>query len=380
MSETETESVALVRFDRMCQAIAEAKSVDEVKAIHDKAVAAQAYARQAKMGLEAQNDVAEIRLRAERRAGELLKELKRNPGARTDLTSLQPATRFEQQIAEIGIEKTAAHRWQREADIPPEIFEEKIAEMKRAGQELTTASMIKVAKELELEQAKQEHAERQRGAAQQAIVYHQDALSFLADLPDASIDLLLTDPPYMTDVDDISTFARTWLPVALRKIKPTGRGYVCIGPYPAELKAYLDMAISAPITLANILVWTYENTLGPQPTFDYKLNWQAILYFRGASAPPLDCPQMIEQFTVQPINAPDGRINNRYHRWQKPDALAERFIRHSTVPGQTVIDPFAGTGTFLLAAARLNRIAIGCDKDIDMLAIAQKRGCICEMM
>src|SRR5258708_33719065 len=84
---------------------------------------------------------------------------------------------------------------------------------------------------------------------------------------------------------------------------------------------------------------------------------------------------MTEQFSVADINAPDGRQADRYHAWQKPDDLAERFIRHATQPGDTVLDPFAGTGTFLLAAARLGRNAAGCAIDLAMLAIAARPGC-----
>jgi len=191
-----------------------------------------------------------------------------------------------------------------------------------------------------------------------------------------SADLLITDPPYSTDVDDVWSFARSWVPAALDRVKTTGRAYICIGAYPDELAAYL----SAPrqhMTLANVLVWTYRNTLGPSPKLDYKLNWQAILYFRGPDAPPLDCPEMNEQFSVQDINAPDGRLGDRYHTWQKPDALAERLIRHSTTIGARVIDPFSGTGTFILAAARLGRVASGCDVSPAMLELAMQRGCLC---
>ena len=171
-------------------------------------------------------------------------------------------------------------------------------------------------------------------------------------------------------MDDIDAFAKSWLPLAISKMKPTGRAFVCIGAYPLELLAYLKVAIPE-----QVLVWTYRNTLGPSPKENYKLNWQAILYYKGAEAGPLDCPVMLEQFSVQDINAPDGRQGDRYHAWQKPMELGERFIRHATKIGDTVIDPFCCTGTFLLAAAILGRVGRGCDFSAEHLKIAKKRGC-----
>lgn len=75
----------LIKYDAACRALAEAKSVDEVKSWSDKAAAIQAYGRMAQdKTLEV--DAAEIRIRAERRLGELLGQQKAagglNPGAR----------------------------------------------------------------------------------------------------------------------------------------------------------------------------------------------------------------------------------------------------------------------------------------------------------
>jgi hypothetical protein len=184
-------------------------------------------------------------------------------------------------------------------------------------------------------------------------------------------DLLLTDPPYATDVEDITLFAKEWLPVALSKVKPTGRAFIFIGAYPQEIQAYLNVNIPC-----QILVWTYRNTIGPSPKYDYKLNWQAVLYYRMPDAASLDCEIMTEQFSVQDINAPDGRLGDRYHAWQKPMEIAERFVRHSTKLGDLVLDPFCCTGTFILAANKLGRVGKGCDIDQSHIAIAIKRGCV----
>lgn len=233
--------------------------------------------------------------------------------------------------------------------------------------ELAAAKAIS---EIKLAKRKEAVIEQTRTAAEATppTVERADAVQWLAAQEPA--DLLLTDPPYMTDVPDIRAFADSWLPLALSKVKPTGRAFVCIGAYPEELHAYTSVAMPT-----QILVWTYRNTLGPSPKKGYKLNWQAILYYEMPDAPNIDCPVMLEQFTVQDINAPDGRLGDRFHAWQKPMQLAERFIRHSTKPGQTVIDPFCCTGTFILAAAKLGRIGRGCDIDAQSLKIATERGC-----
>lgn len=189
-------------------------------------------------------------------------------------------------------------------------------------------------------------------------------------------DLLLTDPPYSTDVEDIGAFARAWLPEALQHVKATGRAYVCIGSYPEELQAYLE-ADRAGMTLADVLVWCYNNTKGAAPKDTYSRNYQVILHFKGAIAPPLDRGLTAEAEACQVINAPGGfgESETRFHAWQKPTSLAEMYIRHATRQGELVLDPFAGTGTFLLAAAGLGRSASGCDLDPDMVAIAEQRGC-----
>ena len=205
------------------------------------------------------------------------------------------------------------------------------------------------------------------------VLYVADGIGYV---PNEKYDLLLTDPPYSTDVDDIDKFASLWLYDALNGIKDTGFGYVFIGAYPNELKAYLNVDIPEHMKLEQVLVWTYKNTLGNNPKDRYKLNYQACLFYRGVNAPNLDCPLTSEQWAVQEINAPDGRQGDRYHAWQKPLEIGERFVRHSTQAGMTVFDPFSCTGTFLIAAAKLGRKSYGFEINPDNAEIAFSRGCV----
>src|SRR5215831_19091155 len=66
----------LVLYDKMCRAIAAAHSVDDVKDIRDKALAIEIYSRQV-CNIENEKRTIEIRIRPERRCGELLKEIER---------------------------------------------------------------------------------------------------------------------------------------------------------------------------------------------------------------------------------------------------------------------------------------------------------------
>ncbi len=223
-----------------------------------------------------------------------------------------------------------------------------------------------------------ERDEKQAGAAGSVEIHPGDSMEVLPGLIDGGFDLLLTDPPYMSEFgDDFAGFVNDWVPLALPKIKPSGRAYIFSGSYPAEIKVYLDViygCLPPGWDFSDILVWTYRNTLGPSPTHSYTRNWQACFHLFGPDAAPLDSPSMKDQFAVHDVNAPDARTGIRDHAWQKPDQLAERLIRQSTVTGGKILDPFTGTGTFVAAASRLGRNSVGVERDPAMLAICRQRG------
>jgi len=138
----------LVKYDAMRLAIAKAHDVDEVKDIRDKAEALRVYSKQSKQGVEDINRVTEIKLRAERRAGQLLRELPTQQGERNDITSPHAGEKLEVQtkteiIKDVGIGKGTADRWQQMADLPETEFEAHIQDVKDNGQELTTSSVLR---------------------------------------------------------------------------------------------------------------------------------------------------------------------------------------------------------------------------------------------
>lgn len=217
--------------------------------------------------------------------------------------------------------------------------------------------------------------ERQDVNKNQAIIYNESCIDFLQRFENNSVDLLLTDPPYSTDLDNVEEFVNTWLLTALDKVKETGRAFICIGAYPIEIYSYLKVLLKTNWIVDNPLVWTYRNTLGVTPKMKYNLNYQFVLHLYKEKSNPLDNRITNEMFSVQDINAPDGRVGDRYHTWQKPNELAVRLINHTTKENDIIIDPFACTGTFILNGANLGRKTYGCDIDTNAINIAYERGC-----
>lgn len=78
-------------------------------------------------------------------------------------------------------------------------------------------------------------------------------------------------------------------------------------------------------------------------------------------------------FYDTPIALDRNGSGSRVHPTQKPLALMEALVRDFTDPGETILDPFAGSGTTLVAAKRLGRNAIGWERDPVFHAAAVKR-------
>jgi DNA modification methylase len=305
---------------------------------------------------------------------------KENQGNRNDIKQISAESKpieTRQEIAKVAnvSHDTIAKVKKIEANATPEV---------KARLNTGTMSINEAYKEIKkeekietLEIKKKEYTEQSKSDIKISPEIHCiDAVSYLKTFEDNTIDLLITDPPYTTDVKDIKSFTKEWIEIALMKVKQNGRLYICSGAYPDEIQAFIDVLMNQDkFIVDNPLIWTYRNTLGITPKMKYNLNYQLIWHLYSNDSPELDTSITNEMFSVQDINAPDGRLGNRLHTWQKPDELANRLIRHGSKKGDTVVDCFACTGTFLIAAAKFDRIAKGCDISEENLKIAKQRGC-----
>lgn len=155
-------SAQLIKYEAACRALAECKAIDEVKAWADKAAAMQAYGKMAKdKTLEV--DAAEIRIRAERRLGEMLVQQKAdgglNKGAQGKIQQhvgqavvTNDRLKDAPKLADAGISKDLSSRAQKLAAVPEAEFEEALAEKReiqqREGERVTARLLEKGEKHL----------------------------------------------------------------------------------------------------------------------------------------------------------------------------------------------------------------------------------------
>jgi len=138
----------LVKLDAARRALEEASTLQEIKEIRDQAEAIRQYVKAAGHSLVNQNKAAETKLRAERKAGELLKEMVKNKGGGDVRNHSSHDERGVLKLNDLGIDYNQSFRWQRIADLPEEAFENKIEEVKQKYEELTQSIFLQLSKSL----------------------------------------------------------------------------------------------------------------------------------------------------------------------------------------------------------------------------------------
>jgi N6-adenosine-specific RNA methylase IME4 len=142
---------SLIKYDAACRALAEAKAVDEVKDIRDQAMAMRLYARQAK-NRQLEADALELRLRAERRVGEMMAAQPKakggaEPGVGRRGNAGSEETRIDAPItyAEAGIDKNLANRARSFAAMPQNDFENLVQGARQSAERGIERTVVKAA-------------------------------------------------------------------------------------------------------------------------------------------------------------------------------------------------------------------------------------------
>ena len=188
-------------------------------------------------------------------------------------------------------------------------------------------------------------------------------------LPDGeAVDMVFTDPPYNVNYanspkdklrgkdrailnDNLGDAFADFLRAALALLVARCRGAIYVAMSSSELDALQAAFRAAGGHWSTFVIWAKHTfTLGRA---DYQRQYEPILYGWPEGAERHWCGDR-DQSDVWQIKKPQ---RNDLHPTMKPVELVERAIRNSSRPGQVVLDPFAGSGTTLIAAEKTGRVA-----------------------
>lgn len=327
--------------------MAEAKGMDDILHIRDIAEAARVYAKAAKLGLESQNEAADIKIRAERKAGELLANMDKAKGGEHYKTTCSTAEQVEDRLptyTDLGIDRKEAMRWQAIASLPDVTFEELIVDKKSNGDELTSSAIVHEAKKAKREKEYKKSIEQKKPQFTGKIeLYQGDMLNVMPNLD--LFDLIVTDPPYgVTEYKWDVLNTKQWLDAIIPHLEERYNIFwFCSPSYAADIE-YLFREVGLPIQ--SRIVWHRRNmSMGSAARNRFIDTWEMILH---AGTRELNFPAEWSEawFDVQTFAVPQSNFTDKkLHPTQKPEALIKRLVEFGSYPGDNILDPFAGSGT-----------------------------------
>jgi site-specific DNA-methyltransferase (adenine-specific) len=242
-----------------------------------------------------------------------------------------------------------------------------------------------------------------------------DAIELLRRLDDGSVHLVVTDPPYAiakADWDEFSSleayvdWCDLWLAEVHRVLRSDGSAYVCGF---SEILAEIKVRSGRRFAGCRWLVWYYRNkaNLGR----DWGRSHESILHLRKSKQARIDVdavrvpynghttryPDRVQavssqygkgkrrdQWQPHPLGAKprdvfeipvlcNGTDEKTAHATQKPEALIHTLIMASSKAGDLVVDPFAGSGTTAVVAARAGRRWLTGDSHPGYVGLARER-------
>ncbi|MBF0185836.1 MAG: site-specific DNA-methyltransferase [Magnetococcales bacterium] len=248
-------------------------------------------------------------------------------------------------------------------------------------------------------------------------IIKQDALRFLAGLPDNSIDLAVSSPPYFIGKEydtscSCDDFSRAHVQLARELARVVKRGgSICwqVGSHvldnvviPLDAIVYTTFAESGLLKLRNRIVWTFGHGVHCSRRFsgrhetilwftkgdDYHFDLDAVRvpqkypgkrHYKGPNQGKLSGnPLGKNPGDVWDIpNVKSNHIEKTEHPCQFPVALVQRLVKALCPQNGLVIDPYLGSGSSAVAAISEGRDFMGCDIEARYIKIAQKRAKDC---
>lgn len=221
-------------------------------------------------------------------------------------------------------------------------------------------------------------------------IYNQDCLEGLKALKSGSVDLIVTDPPYLikdTHAGGNTRLARTIQPVnnelrdnglnvgldpailpELVRVLKTINIYIWCNK--AQIPDYLTYFVGEWGCAFDILVWIKTNA---PPTFHnkYLSDKEYCLYFRRGGYCQPTSYETAKTAYFQPTNVKDKK--EYPHPTIKPLNIMKTIIGNSSKPGEIVLDPYLGSGTTAVACVELGRQYIGFEINKNYYEVAQRR-------
>lgn len=208
-------------------------------------------------------------------------------------------------------------------------------------------------------------------------LYNMDCREYLKTLPDKSIDLILTDPPYKLDIRGAGTLMRNDAichHLTNRELMPMSDGFdmgildeftrvlkkinLYIWCSKAQIPALLNYFVTERKCNYQLITWHKANPI-PVSNNRYLLDTEYILFFRQKGVRVGGTFDTKHTYYVQ---SADRKLKKKYdHPTIKPVNILKNLILNSSNEGDTILDPYAGTGSTGVACKELKRNFIGCE-------------------
>jgi hypothetical protein len=346
-----TEEQVLARMESARHHLAEARTLSDAKRVADGVAAIREWLRkQSDAGLQIINEASLLRLEAERRMGEFLRQPGSvSPGGRPKNASQSGTVSLPTHRA-LGLNRTQAKRYEEVASVPPEVLQGLAEEATKRGRELTREDVLKVARQVRQREARAAAAtvtvERPPypsliPAEFRNTVVTGDARQLAARLPEASIAVCFCDPVY-SRTEDYEWMARE----CERVLEPGGSLIVqCGNGSRYECEAAMRRS---DLMFVDLLAEVYPYGIGRLFKPKVFVGWKPYLWF---SKGPRKTGWVMNRVAVGGKAA--AGASKEIHPWGDSEEFAFGLLGKLCDPREVVWDPFTGSGTVPVVAAKL---------------------------